>query len=153
MGPRPEVGRWRFSAVLGKKVAQGGKKGERGHSSAMAAQALDVSPHGPAQDTLQPAPLKFHALRASSLPPAPNTLVAAHPATGELWVGWLKVKSRDKTLPCCMGPAALSLKAGAACNFPAQVSERHRGVRKSGPGFGGEGQRKEDEGRMEHRWG
>lgn len=38
--------------MLGKKVAQGGREGERGHSSAMAAQALDVSSHGPAQDAL-----------------------------------------------------------------------------------------------------
>lgn len=66
--------------------------------------------------------------------------------------GLLKVESRDKTLPCCMGPAALSLKVGAAWNFLVQVLERHRGF-KSGPGFGGEGQQKEGEGRMEHRWG
>lgn len=31
---------------------EGGRERWRGHSSAMAAQALDVSPHGPAQDTL-----------------------------------------------------------------------------------------------------
>lgn len=147
MGPRPEVGRWRFSAVLGKKVAQGGREGTQlshGCSGPRRLSSWPCSGHSPT------CPTQVSRSQGFFPTPSPKYPCGCTPCN---WVGWLKVKSRDKTLPCCMGPAAVSLKAGAACNFPAQVSERHRGVRKSGPGFGGEGQRKEDEGRMEHRWG
>lgn len=68
MGPRPEVRRWRFSAVLGKKVAQGGKKGGRGHSSAMGLLKIPcvcASPEDSARRTLggsvsEKVPLEMH---------------------------------------------------------------------------------------------
>lgn len=39
------------------------------------------------------------------------------------WTELLKIEGGDETHVCCVGPATLSLKAGAAGNFLVLVSE------------------------------
>lgn len=58
VAPRPGSGRRGCRVVMGKREEQGvGGERQGGRlSSAMAAQALEVSPQGPAQDAPQPAP-------------------------------------------------------------------------------------------------
>lgn len=62
--PGREVGRRGCRVVMGKTEVQGvwGEREGGRLSSAMAAQALEASPQGPAQDAPQPAPApaKFH---------------------------------------------------------------------------------------------
>lgn len=108
----------------------GGRKG--GHSSAMAAQAPEASPHSPAQDTLQPAPApapaEFQPPGSSSplLPQLPMRLHSLQLVNGEWpapWMELLKTRGGDETHACCVGLAALSPKVGAARNFLILVSE------------------------------